>query len=174
MVEVIVAMAVLIIGIVALLPMLALNIRANVSSRTYSIANYLAQEKLERVRSWPMYEDQSNALRGITAANLELFNTEVNLTLNDWKVFFDRQTELVHNGYSGGACTNGYIYGVNIDEGNFNNGSSIGLTLNTGNVNPCAGGGYSGEDFKLVRVSVSWNDVFGFHEIVRHMFISKF
>ena len=177
LVEVIVAIAIIAIGLLGILPMLALNVKSNTASRTYGIANYLIQQKLEQVKSWPYYEDvdASNGLYGITdnnnAANNPndfLFGTESNVQVNVWQVSFTRTTTLVHNGYGSMSC-NGILFGdpggsMEVDDG----------VLNTGAVNPCTGGGYRGEDFKLVRVTVSWNDVFGAHQLSRHMFVSRF
>lgn len=162
-IEVIVAMVILIIGVLALLPMIALNVKSNVASRTFGIANYLAQEKLEKVKSWPLYEDVSGTgPYGLTTNNTELFAYETNLTVNNWKVYFNRTTEVYHNGHDQGG--NGVIFGTNIDDG----------LMNTGAVDQDGGGNYVGEDFKMIKVKVDWNDNFGYHEITRHMFISKF
>jgi Tfp pilus assembly major pilin PilA len=173
LVEVMVAMAILIIGIVALLPMLAMNVRTNVASRTYAIANYLAQEKLEKVRSWPYYEDQGGNTYGITLNNTDLFGTETGLSVRNWKVYFSRTTELIHKG---AICGAGWIWGSDYGEGSFVNPNSglTGLTLDTGNVNPCGSNSYYGEDFKMVRVTVEWDDQFGTHQIVRNMYIARF
>lgn len=174
LVEVMVAMAVLIIGIVALLPMIAINIRSNLASRTYSIANFLAQEKLEKVRSWPLYDDISPTVGpyGITDNNLELFSDEFNVAVKNWAVNFTRKTKLLHNGYT--TSCNGILFGSSVDEGTFTNGAAMGLSLNTGNVDPCGGGGYRGEDFKMVRVEVEWVDPMGFHQLTRNMYIARF
>lgn len=174
LVEVVVAMAVLIIGIVALLPMIAINIRSNLASRTYSIANFLAQEKLEKVRGWPLYDDISPTAGpyGITDNNLALFSDEFSVNVKNWNVSFTRRTKLLHNGHT--VSCNGILFGTSVDEGSFTNGAATGLTLNTGNVNPCGGGGYRGEDFKMVRVEVEWQDAMGFHQLTRNMYIARF
>lgn len=170
LVEVMVAMAILIIGIVALLPMLAMNVRTNVASRTYAIANYLAQEKLENIKSWPYYDDQGGITYGITTNNTDLFGTETGLSFRNWRVYFTRTTELVHNGPGGEQFIWG---GATYGEGNFSNPSSgiTGLTLDTIKANPTAD---FKEDFKVVRVTVEWDDQFGTHQIVRNMYIARF
>jgi len=179
LVEVVVAMAVIVIGLLALLPMLALNMKSNVAARTYSIANLLAHQKLETVKSWPLYDDYgASGPWGITSNNTDLFASESNITVNNWFVYFGRTTTLVHNGYGDLDC-NGISFDgssgiIIVDEGAFNNGAALGMTMNTEDVNPCGGGGYRGEDFKLIKVTVDWDDVFGYHKLTRHMFISRF
>lgn len=174
LIEVVVAIFILIIGILAILPMLALNVRSNVAAKNYGIANYLVQQKMEAVKSWPIYDDQtaiSSDLYGITENNAALFSPELNISVQNWNSTYNRYTELFHNGYT--INNQGFLFGdtstgYGIDEGSFGNRS-----LNTGKINP-SGGGFKGEDFKMVRVRVEWEDVFGHHEISRQMFISRF
>ncbi len=182
LIEVVVAMAVLMIGILGVVPMLAFNIKANLSGKNYGIASYLAQEKLEQIRSWPLYEDYSTGNRGITSANATLFNTEV-LKLGEHYQDFTRTAEVLRNGYdsmgSGTSNCDGIKFiSSEVDEGSISGGGSMNTESSIGEY--CSGG-YRGEDFKLIRVRVVWYDrslgatsTQKSHEIVRHMFIAKF
>lgn len=180
LVEILVAMAVMVIGILGVVPMLAFNIKANVSGKNYGTANYLAQQKLEQIRSWPLYEDYGTQ-RGITQNNGLLFLSE-NLKVGEHHQTFTRTSEVVRNGhdYMGPGTNDGdglKFVAAEIDEGTIVGGGS----MNTGNVGEKSGSAYRGEDFKLIRVTVSWYDrSFGAtsaerqHEIVRHMFLAAF
>jgi len=180
LVEILVAMAVLIIGILGVVPMLSFNVKANMSGKNYGLASYLAQEKLEQIRSWPLYEDYGTQ-RGVTRRNGFLFGSE-SLTVGEHHQAFTRVAEVLRNGYdvmgSGTANCDGIKFlSTEVNEGNIAGGGS----LNTGNVGERCSGGFRGEDFKLIRVTVSWYDrSFGAtstarqHQIVRHMFLAKF
>ena len=184
LVEVLVALAILIIGILGVLPLLALNVQSNTAARTHSLANFLAQEKLEDIKSWPYYSDQAaNGPYGITANNTELFpSVAETIELNNYFVTFSRTAEVVRNGWvdgdedpaSGVDCA-GILFGNSSGSINVNEGVVGGITLNTKLVNDkLCGSGAQGEDFRLVRVKVSWRDLFGFHEIVRSEYIAQF
>jgi prepilin-type N-terminal cleavage/methylation domain-containing protein len=183
LVEILVAMAVLTIGILGVVPMLSFNIKANISGKNYGIANYLAQQKLEAIRSWPLYEDYDagNGVFGITMANGPLFAPE-SLKVGEHFQEFTRSTEVLRNGYDSMGSGTGDCNGIKfettgVDEGLISGGGS----MNTGDVGENCGGNFRGEDFKLIRVRVQWYDnSFGAgpsqkqHEIVRHMYLAKF
>ena len=186
LVEIVVAMAILAIGLIGVAPMLAFNVKANAAGKNYAIASYLAQQRLEQIRAWPLYEDYSVNNPGITSNNTSLFNVESGIKVGEHYTSFNRTTELLHNGYSTGYdCTSGgFIFdnsGGDYNEGNTGGGGS----LNTGEVGEkCASGNYRGEDFKLIKVTISWIDPLvgrrgtstlqATHTITRYMYIAKF
>lgn len=169
LVEVIVAMFILTVGIAALIPALSFNIKSNQRAKSYGIANFLAEKHIEKILSWSPYENQSNAY-GIESDNPELFGTFPNLTTPGANNVFNLTAEVFHNGYSGSTGCNGIRFANSggyfaVDEGD----------LKTGAVNQddCADGSYRGEDFKIVRVTVSWDDRFGGHSIERQAYVTK-
>jgi prepilin-type N-terminal cleavage/methylation domain-containing protein len=194
LVEVIVAIFILVVGVLGILPMLALNVKSNTGSRHMGVANFLAQQKLERIKAWPYYDDQTidgSIVYGITTGNTELFGAEDGSTLprpvaENVGVGFKRSTSMIHNGSGGDYdCSSGQdgfqfkdgIGGtLGMSEGTFTNPAdpTTQLTLNTGLVNKCASGKYAGEDFKIVLVRVQWADLFGSHELVRYLYVSRF
>jgi prepilin-type N-terminal cleavage/methylation domain-containing protein len=195
LVEIIVAIAVLSIGILAMIPMMAFKIRANTLGRTYGYAIYLAQERLEQIRSWPLYGNIDATRPGLTTDNTALFGTDT--VIDNWGVTYTRITSLVRNGYfASGTCgtdTIKFTTGGTYDEGYTSENSNLG-TLNTGNVGVgCSASDSSytprGEEFKMVRVRVQWTDRMGpglpagespgitgrgTHEIERNMFVAGF
>ncbi|HPM77851.1 MAG TPA: prepilin-type N-terminal cleavage/methylation domain-containing protein [bacterium] len=185
LVEIIVAMAILTFGILAVVPMLALNVRANLAARNYGTAVFLAQQKFEEVRSWNLWEDvdcvpqqAAHAKCGITNDNWMLTGTETNIEINGIDTRFDRTTTVLRNGYETGA---GDCKAVIFTSGSgaIPVNEATGLPANTGSLNTGAvgaacSGGTRGEDFKFIRVTVSWDDMFGDHTITRHMYIAAF
>lgn len=181
LVEIAVAIAILIIGILGVIPMLSFNIKANTASRNYGYANLLAQQKFEQIRSWRMWEDHYDSSGnidnyGITTSNAALFGAEEikygTFQSGKYQLKFTRTAELIRNGYDNLDC-NGIIFESG---GTYDEGLTTGLgSLNTGDVGEkCASGGYRGEDFKVVRTTVSWSDRFGSHSVVRHMYLAEF
>lgn len=169
LVEVIVAMFVLTIGIAALIPALSFNIKSNQRAKSYGIANYLAEKHIEKILSWSPYENQ-DGVYGIESDNSELFGSFPNQMTPGANNVFQLSAELFHNGYSGSTGCNGIRFASSggyfaVDEGE----------LLTGAVNQddCASGSYRGEDFKIVRVTVSWDDRFGGHSIERQAYVTK-
>ncbi|MDP8224689.1 MAG: prepilin-type N-terminal cleavage/methylation domain-containing protein [Candidatus Lernaella stagnicola] len=183
LVEILVAMSVLVIGILGVIPMLSFNIRANQSGKNYGIASYLAQRKLEQIRSWPMYEDYDGSTPGITNNNSRLIGTEVT-HMGEHHQLFTITSKVLRNGFDSlgtgtGNCDGLKFASTEVDEGGIIGGGS----MNTGNVGEYCNGGYRGEDFKLVRVRVSWyekshaagaSSLQRGHEIFRYMFLAKF
>jgi len=167
-VEVLVALAILVIGILGVVPMLVFNVKANTAGKNYGFANYLAQEKLERIRSWPLYESYDTT-KGITVDNALLFGTDYVWNENKTRQFM-RVVDLVRNGYGPYDCD-----GILFDSGTYSEGNiSGGGSMNTGDVGEKCSGGYRGEDFKVIRARVMWDDNFGHHEIARHMYLAQF
>ncbi|MBZ0271835.1 prepilin-type N-terminal cleavage/methylation domain-containing protein [bacterium] len=174
LVEIVVAMFILTFTLTAILPMLKFNMRSNTQARSYGTANYLAQQQLERVFAWPVYETttvESVSRPGINTGNTELFTTKVVRVPPD-KIPYTVTSELYHNGYT--QTCQPTLFGVSGGSRNVDDGD-----LNTGNYSPllqgdCSSGQYRGEDFKVVRVKVSWSDIFGTHEIQRHGYVARF
>lgn len=174
LVEVIVAVFILTVGLVAILPMLALNLQTNLNARIYSAANFLAQEKLEKIKAWPVYEQitPSTNLYGQS----DFWNeSEVELSEDNVGMAFSRVTSVFHNGHT--VDCDGILYDSlvgDIDDELMNTGLVVPEGANVDN--PCDPGEYRGEDFKLVRVVVSWSDSFGLkdHSISRFAYIAKF
>lgn len=178
LIEMVVAMAVLIIGILGVVPMLAFNVKANTAGRNYGLAAFLAQERLEQIRSWPLYEDVGST-PGVTASNSALFGVETNIFVGEHSVAFNRTTEYVRNGYGSAGWSHDYdgiIFTSGSGTMNYNEASTGQTTgvLNTGNVGESSSGNYRGEDFKMIRVKIWWDDNFGHHEILRHMYLAQF
>jgi prepilin-type N-terminal cleavage/methylation domain-containing protein len=178
LIEVVIAMGILAIGILGVAPMILFNVKANASGKNYGIANYLAQQRLEQIRSWPLWEDYDANSPGITTANTALFGAETNIKVGEHYEGFNRTTEMVRNGYTGsyGCGGNPFIFatsGGTYSEGNIPGGGSLNTGTTAGEY--CgSGSNYRGEDFKVIRVKVTWADLFGNHEINRYMYIAKF
>ena len=195
MVEVVVAMFIIAIVIAGLIPALVLNIRSNYMAKNYGVANYLAQRKIEQIRSWPQYEtialDNGDVLYGIENSNSDLFTDEVwggeghpysTHTLPGVKETFTVTATASRNGYTGASDCKGYTFG-----GSIGNGTDDGW-LNTTPVSGSSsewpedfvgscGSGWRGEDFTIVRVHVTWTDKMRFtasHTIDRQAYIAKF
>jgi len=178
LIEVVIAMAILAIGILGVAPMILFNVKANASGKNYGIANYLAQQRLEQIRSWPLWEDYNTNSPGITTNNTALFAAETNIKVGEHYEGFGRTTELVRNGYTGsyGCSGSPFVFatsGGTYSEGNIPGGGSLNTGTSAGEY--CgSGSNYRGEDFKVIRVRVTWDDLFGHHEINRYMYIAKF
>ena len=175
-VEVMVAIGILVTGLLMILPMLALNLKANLYSRIYGAANFLAQEKIEMVKSWPVYEqvDGSTVLYGKTD-----FWSETDIEVDGVGMSFSRTATVLHNGVTN-SC-DGVLYDTqeanDIDDEYLNTGGVVPQSPNIDN--PCGTGDddeFAGEDFKLVRVTVSWDDNFTSrqHTIQRFSYLAKF
>jgi len=165
LVEVVVAMTVFTIGVLGVVPMLAFNVKSNAAGKNFGIAVYLAQQRLEQIRSWPFWEDyDASAQRyGITMNNTDLFGEE-QVQVGEYYQFFKIKSVVLRNGDDMNITfQSGGVY----DEGRTEAGASS--SLNTTNSSTTIE-----EDIKLVRVKVEWTDLFGFHEIERHMYLAKF
>ncbi len=188
LVEIVVAMAILVIGILGVAPMILFNVKANAAGKNYSLASYLAQQRFEQIRSWPLYEDYSATSRGITVNNTLLFGVENNLKVGEHYVAFKRTTEVMRNGYGTPYDCNhggGFIFSSSPPSAGYNEGNiSGGGSLNTGSTGEiCPGGSsYRGEDFKIIRVTIEWDDPLviaadrsnAHHTIYRYMYLAKF
>ncbi|NLH50148.1 MAG: prepilin-type N-terminal cleavage/methylation domain-containing protein [Myxococcales bacterium] len=187
LIEVIVAISILVIGILATVPMLAFNVKANTSGGKFGYANYLATRKLEQIRSWPIYAGNSGLstadTTGIGIANTKLFPsgaTEAILSDNGIETYYITTT-ILRNGYdtlfSGGGDCAPYLFktspttGKGYDE---SAGIASGTSLNTFTTGEYCSSGTRGEDFKIIRVRVQWNDNFGLHTIYRFQYIAGF
>ncbi len=177
--EVLIAIMILTVGILALVPMLAFSIKANSLGKDYAFANFLAQQRLDQIYAWPVYQDvvltNPTQYPGVTANNAKYFGTET--VYDDRGRAFTRVSEVVRNGYLGSA--NNVIWSstsTNTNEGAISNPTDpnnpqnnnwqpiSGASLNTGaSVGEwdTTNGGYRGEDFEMVRVRVSWYDGLG-------------
>jgi prepilin-type N-terminal cleavage/methylation domain-containing protein len=188
LIEMVVAIAILVIGILGVVPMLAFNIRANVGGKNYGFASYLAQEKMEQIRSWPLYDDFDALTRpGVTINNNLLFAT--NVIYNEQRTTkFTRTVELGHNGFENLGGGSGDCNGLKFQSGagGFDEDLNLGGipgSMNTGDVGEKCGGTFRGEDFKLVRVTVTWEDnncnrylnpLGCKHQIIRHMYVAGY
>jgi prepilin-type N-terminal cleavage/methylation domain-containing protein len=181
LIEVVIAVTVLTVGILAVVPMLTFAIKANRTGKDYAFATFLAQQRLEQVYAWPFYEDADPSapaaypgvtqagVAGETAGNGTLFGVEN--VLDDTGRQFMRTTELVRNGYLsnnvvwGGSSgfSEGDVYtgasGSWNSNGQYTGGSwnDAGASLNTNAVAESTGV----EDFKMIRVRVTWYDQLG-------------
>ncbi|MDP8256129.1 MAG: prepilin-type N-terminal cleavage/methylation domain-containing protein [Candidatus Alcyoniella australis] len=176
LIEVVVAMGILTIGILALIPALLFNIKSNTLARNRGVANQLAVQKLEVVKSWPTYYSYSSANRGAySGANTYLYGSEtVNVSNNP--VPFTRTTSLYTNGTTA-DCGTAILFGNNTNGAarNLNEGNPSPVALNTGGVSSsgCGASQYRGEDFRIVLVTVTWIDLFGGHSIERYQYLRR-
>lgn len=171
LVEIIVAIGLMTLGLAFIVPAMGFNVKANTVARYQGQANYIAERHIEKIMSWTPYENQGSQ-PGITSTNVLLFGSLPNTYSDDGHVIFQTEASLFHNGYTSPSNCNGIrfassggMFAVNED------------SLNTGTVNPdpvnCSSGQYRGEDFKIVRVKVTWGDQFGSHSIERNAYITK-
>ena len=220
LVEVVVAIAIVAIGMTSTLSMLAFAVRSNTSSRARGTALYLANQQIEKVRAWPAYLNQTDdydssnyGVHGIDLENDALFEGEEgtdwfgasqyvqenNLKVNWSTTTFRRRTWIQQNGYFQTDC-DGVVFKGTSGPGIFNEGriysyyedgyltssdfsdESQQPSLNQNaranwtelGYDPDCDSKYRGPDFKLVRVEVSWTDVFSQgsrHTVVRDLFI---
>jgi len=172
LVEVVIAMAILTIGILGLLPMLAFNVKSNQYSKCQTYANFLADQAIEAVRAWPVYETTAvsgGITLGITDfTNPNLYYLEQPAPSLDPHHEYRVSVEGYRNGYSLGDCGGGAMFGQtasdrghpNVDEGNL---QTWGAHVPDGSINEaiqgdCTGSAYRGEDFVVVSVTVIWTD----------------
>lgn len=184
------ALAILTIGIMGVIPMLALNLKANIASRYYGQALFLATQKIEQIKSWPYY-DTVGVVFGIDPGNTTLFKTNDPVFVVDYDMTFNITSTVMRNGYdaSGGGwdmvnCpgtpgNNSVIFDLTAGGSDHlyskEYSGSAAVSLNTQFVEPCGtSGGYRGEDFKLVTVVVSWSDSMGTHSLTRQAYIARF
>ncbi|MDP8256045.1 MAG: prepilin-type N-terminal cleavage/methylation domain-containing protein [Candidatus Alcyoniella australis] len=176
LIEVVVAMGILTVGILALIPALLFNIKSNTLARNRGLANQLAVQKLEHIKSWPLYYDYDSTNRGSSSvANTTLYGTEP-ISVTNTPVQFTRSTSVYTNGTTAdcgtailfGSSTHGVTH--NLDEGD----PGV-VLLNSGTVSAsgCGSNQYIGEDFRIVLVTVTWIDRFGGHSISRHQYLRR-
>ena len=167
LIEVIVAMGILTIGILAIIPALLYNVRSNTFARNRGIATDLAKAQLEGIKAWPLYDNYGTAL-GVYPANSTLFGSNV-IQVGHTKTSFTVNTSMLRNI---STCGEAILFGSNAN-GLTKNLDESGA-LNTGNVDHgsgCSEGAYEGEDFKSVGVTVTWVDQFGPHALHRHGYV---
>ncbi len=195
MVEVVVAMFIIAIVIAGLIPAFVLNIRSNYMAKNYGVANYLAQRKIEQIRSWPQYEDVTvgtTAVMGIETGNAALFTNEVwgdtncsscTNTLPGVKETFTVSATVMRNGYDGATKCKGYTFGGTLGTGADDGWANTTPTGSDAGEWPadfagdCPAGTWRGEDFKIIRVNVTWTDRMSEtirHSIDRQAYIAKF
>ena len=177
LIELIVAIAVFAIGIMAVITMLAFNIKSNTYSKSMGMANYVAERHLEKIRSWPVYE--TTVVDGVTRLgindclsnpNTDLFGTFLyDMTGSGNTRTFELTSELYQNGVT--QDCQGVLFGASGGSRNVNDGD-----LNTKEIKGYCNTGFRGEDFKLVRVKVVWRDphFHKTHTIERHEYIAEF
>ena len=92
LIELIVAIAVFAIGIMAVIPMLAFNIKSNTYSKSMGMANYVAERHLEKIRSWPVYE--TTVVDGVTRIGINnanrIFRRSIKISIGKgitWKIY---------------------------------------------------------------------------------------
>jgi type II secretory pathway pseudopilin PulG len=202
MVEVVVAMFIISIVIAGLIPALALNIRSNYMAKNYGVANYLAQRKIEQIRSWPQYQSitlsDESIVQGIDMDNDVLFTDEVwgdTICSSDDCTHimpgihetFRISAVVMRNGHgdadSGGSSEcRGFTFGGAIGTGfddKWLNTTPLGAAIDwpedfTGD---CDTGKWRGEDFMIIRVNVKWTDKMRNtkeHTIDRQAYIAEF
>jgi Tfp pilus assembly protein PilV len=187
LVEVVAAMTVLIIGIMGVLPMLAFNLRANSHSRNYGQALLLASQRVEQLRSWPNYE-ASGGNPGLDPGN-PLMGTHT-VQVADYGKPFTITTTIMRNGYSPNGSDNGWDSACSPSSDNsvvfassgsghrvITEWSSGAVSLNTGPQEYCNSSSYRGEDFVVVRVVVTWTDLWNetqTHSVARQAFIARY
>ncbi|MDP8256043.1 MAG: prepilin-type N-terminal cleavage/methylation domain-containing protein [Candidatus Alcyoniella australis] len=176
LIEVVVAMGILTVGILALIPALLFNIKSNTLARNRGLANQLAVQKLEHVKSWPIYYDYSTSNRGsASGSNTTLYGNET-VSVTNSPLSFTRSTSVYTNGTTA-DCGTAILFG-NTGNGaarNLNEGDPGGVLLNSGTVTAsgCGSNQYRGEDFRMVLVTVTWIDRFGGHSIDRYQYLKK-
>jgi len=113
-IEVIIAIGILTIGLVGTLPLVSSAIRANTLSKNKSVALFLADAQVERIKSWPIYDILSTDEQGLRLNNSNLFDGsyecdsmtnphhcwEESVRLNAWATRYRRDTWMLRNGHT--------------------------------------------------------------------------
>ncbi len=195
MVEVVVAMFIITIVIAGLIPALALNIRSNYMAKNYGVANYLAQKKIEQIRSWPQYQSVTlstgNIVQGIDSTNPDLFTDELwgdticsscTHTMPGIQETFKIEADVMWNGHGEHSDCSGFTFGgtsggAGCDD-KWLNTTPLGASTEWPEdfIGDCPAG-LRGEDFKIIRVHVTWTDKMSksiAHTIDRQAYIAEF